>query len=303
MVSYDDALTIMARQAQDSSATAQTFLLLNYNVYYRKILIEFGRPVTEKTVAYTLTAGNRSFTVAPDCEFPKNVEMQDGLVRYSLVEVASEKMWSMMKSGAVTGRPTHYHYSPTFGMGGGALEMFPIPSSSNYIINLTYEAQAKDLSQAAYTTGTVTLTNNNAAVVGAGTTFTAAMIGRYLVPTTAGADAMPYEIIGFTDATHITLNTPYIGTTTAGLSYKIVEVPLLPEDMQILPCYGALQEWWSSKGNTAKTQEFEQKFVQGMQLGKKTHAVVTRDEVVGEQSPVLPFPVYPFYFPTSFSET
>jgi len=36
------------------------------------------------------------------------------------------------------------------------------------------------LSNADYTTGTITLTDEDATVTGAGTTFTAGMVGRYL---------------------------------------------------------------------------------------------------------------------------
>lgn len=77
----------------------------------------------------------------------------------------------------------------------------------------------------AYSTGTVTLTNGSAAVVGAGTTFTSGMVGRQLY--TGGAGPY-YTISAFTDGTNITLERAFGGTTGAGLSYEIAQCYVTP---------------------------------------------------------------------------
>lgn len=302
MLPWDDALTYMKRAAQDPSASALDFLKSMYNVGYQKILTEFGRQVTEKTVTTTLGSGQRTCVVPPDALFPKTLELVDGTTRQPITEVASDRTWAYMKSGNIQGRPTNYHYKPRFGVGGGVLELYPIPSGNTYILEFTYEGNDKNLSQLEYTVGTMTINAGSAAVLGIGTTFTQSMLLRYLIPTDGTADNMPYRITGFTDTTHLTLETVYNGSNLSGSAFKIVEIPALPQDMHIMPCHYSLAEWWSSRGNQTKMTEFDGKFTRGMQIAKKTHAGVTRDEIVNPPIPILPFAQYPLNYPTSITE-
>ncbi len=301
MMPFDDAITFMQKAAQDNTATTLTFLKLMYNIGYQRILAQFGRQVIEVTRTLDLVAGTRGYTMWPDVLFPKTLEFVDGTTRYPLTEVASDKSWAYMKSGNMQGRPTHYHYQPKFGVGGGSVEFYPIPSSSTYDVDIIFESRDKDLSVLAYATGTIALTNNATSVVGTTTVFTAAMVGRYLIPTTAGSNELPYRIASYTDGTHITLESAYLGDTNSGLNYKIVEIPNLPQEMQILPAYFALEAFWSSRGNAQKQTEFSNKYIAGMSLAKKTHAVVTRDNIINPPSPALPFEPYPINYPTEIS--
>lgn len=298
MMPFDAAITYMVKMSQSNSDTAATFLKLMYNVGYKIILTEFGRQVTEKEAPLTLTAGVRRQVVPVDCKFPKTLELIDGTTIDPVTEVTSDRDWTLLKSGNVRGRPEAYHYKPTFGVGGGIIELYPIPSSSSYILNLIYEAGDKDLSQLQYTTGTITLTLNSATVTGSGTTFTAAMAGRYLIP----PDGMPYRILSYTSATSITLEQAYTSATTAGLAFKIVEIPNLPDDMQIIPCYFSLEAWWSGQGNAVKQKEFKDNWVIAMARAKKTHATVTRNNIVNQEMPASPFPGNPSYFPNTITE-
>ena len=69
-----------------------------------------------------------------------------------------------------------------------------------------------------YTTGTALFTNASAAVVGTGTTFTAAMVGMKIKN---DANATWYTISAVTDATNLTLSIVYAGTTTTSDAYTI----------------------------------------------------------------------------------
>ena len=71
---------------------------------------------------------------------------------------------------------------------------------------------------AIYTDGTVTLTHNSAAVVGAGTVFTDAMVGLQF---TSGNQNPVYTIIVRTDGTNITLDQPWGGGDDAGAGFQI----------------------------------------------------------------------------------
>jgi len=73
-----------------------------------------------------------------------------------------------------------------------------------------------------YKTGTVTVTNGSANVVGAGTTFTSAMATNKRKFRIAGENVF-YTVTTFTDATHIVLDRPYEGNTGALKSYIILQ--------------------------------------------------------------------------------
>lgn len=72
-----------------------------------------------------------------------------------------------------------------------------------------------------YRTGTVTVTNGSAAVVGSGTTFVAGDVGKaFRIDGDTGTTSF-YRISAFTDATHVTLSGNYAGTTGGSKGYTI----------------------------------------------------------------------------------
>lgn len=66
-----------------------------------------------------------------------------------------------------------------------------------------------------YNTGTVSMTNGSAAILGIGTTFTAGMAGKSI-----SINGVAYTILSFTDATHMTL-TANFAEATAAYAYNI----------------------------------------------------------------------------------
>ena len=73
-------------------------------------------------------------------------------------------------------------------------------------------------------TGTVTVANGSATVVGAGTAFTSAMVGAFFRTNISGSgfsDAFSYKIIKVNSATSITLDRNWVGVGAAGKAYEI----------------------------------------------------------------------------------
>lgn len=69
-----------------------------------------------------------------------------------------------------------------------------------------------------YTTGTVAVTNGGTTVTGTGTTFTAGMVNKRFK---IDGENTWYTVSAYTNATTITLSTPYTGTTGSGKNYTI----------------------------------------------------------------------------------
>ena len=169
------------------------------------------------------------------------------------------------------------------------------------IINLVYEASDKDLSQSAYTTGTVTMVNGSEAVVGDGTTWIAAMVGRYFKITSASGDGQWYRVATRTGNTAITLENYYDGASGATLNYTINEAFALPEEMQILPCFYALFFYNKSKGNTTEATNNFALFEDGLRKGKRRYGTKSRSNVIKKNPWRMGTESYPNYFPESIS--
>jgi len=98
----------------------------------------------------------------------------------------------------------------------------------NYALSLYTKVGAGNRVGTNYTTGTVTVTAVTGAVVGSGTTFTAAMVGRGFQ---AAGQTSWYQVATYTDATHITIiddlddtsTGQYTGGSVAGGTSYIIE--------------------------------------------------------------------------------
>lgn len=301
MITWDNAQTISQRLAQDTSSAGVTFLNLMMNIGYKDILNVFGRQQTEIEAHTDLDAGQRAYQVPIDCAWPKTVTLLDGTTRYNVTEEPSDRMWDYLTQNQIQGRSEKFHFKPRFGIGGGVIELEPIPSSSDYNLALIYEATDKDLSKSAYTAGTISVTNNSTTVTGSGTTFTSDMVGRYLQVTSDGEDRLFYRIAAFVSTTSLTLENVYQSTTVTGTAYQIVEAFNLPEDMHILPIYYSLWHWWESKKDMKQAQSYRDKYEGGIIAAKKRYSTTTRDTTIIDDVTSLTGVFgaeYPEYYPT-----
>lgn len=102
-----------------------------------------------------------------------------------------------------------------------------------------------------YRAGTVSVTNNSSAVLGAGTAWvTAAAIGE----TFLGPDGQSYEIVAINSATSLTIAPVYKGSTASGQSYAIMPTQGYLRDLAAAAA--ALVESYSSVKNNAGTGKF-----------------------------------------------
>ncbi len=161
--------------------------------------------------------------------------------------------------------------------------IFPIPSSAGNSIEMHYKIRIKDLSQADYTTGTVSVTNGDATITGVGTTFVENMENRWIRITEPSGDGQWYQIADFTDTTHLELVNPYQGPTVSGGNYIIGEMPIMPEDYQDLALYRALYIYYNSRvPNPTQAELYKGLYDEGYALldaefGQKTTDVALTD--------------------------
>lgn len=119
----------------------------------------------------------------------------------------------------------------------------PIPASNGDTIYFVGRKRFGALQNADYTTGTASITSGATAVTGSGTTFTAAMVGRYIKFTSG--DSLLYEIASYSSATSIAITKPYEGSTVSGSAFNIGEYAPIPFEYQVAPIYRAAAVYWT----------------------------------------------------------
>ena len=98
--------------------------------------------------------------------------------------------------------------------------------------DLTVRPKYHSTTVALYATGTVTATNGSATVIGVGTTFTSAMVGRWIHIAT---DTERYRVASYVSGTEITIEGTYEGAAPGGSAFRIGMAYTLSKSMYTLP--------------------------------------------------------------------
>lgn len=191
-------------------------------------------PQTASTVA-----SQQRYHYPPNMYPPINsATLTVGSVKYPLDVVHSQREWDALNQIDFSGTTIPQYIFPMRDY----FEIYPIPQASGNTITLVASLLDRDMTADDYTTGTVTVTNNDETVTGAGTTFTAAMVGRWFKTTN---DPTFYRIASFTDASNIELETTWEGSSAAGAAYTIGESPEIPPELHELLPHGAAADYYA----------------------------------------------------------
>lgn len=154
-------------------------------------------------------------------------------IAYTLQVVESQQQWNYLNEITFSGTTIPQYIFPMR----DHFELWPTPAASGDTITLIASLLDRDMTAEDYTTGTITVTNNDETITGSGTTFTAAMAGRWFK---TNNDPTFYRIATFTDTTNMELETSWAGITAAGESYTVAETPEIPPELHgLLPHYVA----------------------------------------------------------------
>lgn len=227
MITFNQLYTETQEQLGDDSATTLVVIKRAINQGQKKFAAVVRRDWYNTEKPFSLVADQQYYQMPEDCTRIKGITVTIGSTAYPLIEIADEERWRVLNTTNTTAdRPRFF-----FVRGADEYGIWPIPASnSSNAGRLIYQRKVRDMSQADYTTGTVTLTNDDATVTGAGTTFTAQMVGRSLKANDPNGDGFWYKIASFTSTTALELEQTYGGSTEAGLSYSIGELPDIPEE-------------------------------------------------------------------------
>lgn len=239
MWSFEDQRDYFTSMAQTANAAHITLGDKNINMGNKKLEVAMGMPPMMEERTYSTLTSTNSYPL------PERFINMDQLYvtdssgnRYYADPEYSEDAWRryMSRTGNTGDRLSNVFVRP----GIQRFEVFPTFATASLTMTMIYSAFTKDLTQADYTTGTITtLANGGTAVTGSGTTFTADMVGRWIK---INSEGNWYKISGYTSATAITLLMPYQGTAISGgsESFTIGELPRTPEGTHEIAVHYAL---------------------------------------------------------------
>ena len=229
-------------------------------------------------------AGTASYDLPYNIKTIINVYVNIGNIRYQLTEAPTRAFWDSLNFVPYSSDIPQYYF-----IYNKKILVFPTPSSSSNVITINYKIRLRELSQADYATGTVTLTNGSSVVTGSGTTFVPDMVGRWIYATPPTGDGNWYEIATYTSATVLGLVNQYQGTTASAITTLVGEVPLLPEDYQDLPVYRACSIYFTTRvPDPTRAEMFSKLYNEGAkkldeEFGSKSNSVAitpTDSEVI-----------------------
>lgn len=264
-LTYTDIQNQYLRNIGKSGSTDTTIVSdfqLNMGQRYQMIMAKMANYMTQisKTAS---TVVNQAFYHYPvGVVSVETATLNLGTYTPTLDVINSQHNWDLLNSIQIQASAVPRFIFPRrddFGI-------WPTPQGI-YTITFNYHLRDRNLLIADYTTGTVTVTQNSQTLTGAGgATFTPAMVGRWLVISTATApgEGYWYRISAYVSSTELTLETSWEGSTGSGLTYRIGQTPEIPEEGHILLSDGATADFYAGlRGDTAKASLFDNKFWTG----------------------------------------
>lgn len=210
------------------------------------VLALYPWPFLEKQTSITSAASTATYELPVACKNNQimSVNFQESSsVIYVVKPVYSAHFWEYLQAlnTAASDVPLYYYIKDE------QISFYPTISSASKTIQVRYRKIVKDMTQADYTTGTITTaTNADETIVGGSTSWTAGMAGNHLrITAAAGAskgDGLWYEISSITDTTNLELVKKYAGTSlsAASAAYTIGEMPAIPGPFHNLLMYRPL---------------------------------------------------------------
>lgn len=248
------------------------------NYYYTVLLGEADNYVVERTKYAKAKQNQRGYLLPPDYIKMKTIRWKESSTIWTpIVEIKSLDKWNEITSIIRTSSIPDYWF--IFNEQGNLhMELDPIPNADAAAnnIEIIYQGYQDPITfPTDYTTGTVTINQGEASVVGSGTSFASSMIGRFLQ---ISGGKYFYEVKSVTDTTHLTLVNHFQESSVSGGSYAIQEVPRLPAEFSYAPLWGAVMDYYLPK-DAKKAKEYENKYLRDLALLRQRYRSKTKGAV------------------------
>ncbi len=268
--------------AGDTSAATLVQLKQDLNTGAKRFNAALNNYFNRRSKSASLVADQQYYQLPPDCVRVTGIDyLQSATRRLPLEQIRSEYQWRTLNGNSQSGNTLVYY----FVKGSDEIGVYPTPSvaTSNGLI-IYYEPKAYNFSQDDYSTGTVALTQGSATVTGTGTTFTNSMVGREF-KVSDGSDGYDYKVGGYTSATVITLEEPFVGISGLGKTYNIGETPIFPSEYHTTIVDFALYRFFETNGNPTRAKYHKDNFDTDVTEAKERYASSSSSQVILDETP------------------
>lgn len=241
-------------------------------------LAALGREYNRHSRTTNMVSAQQYYQMPEDAQKLKEIIINTGGWFVPLEQVPDEFGWRMMNMMSVTGLPTHY-----FIRGNSEVGLYPIPSSSVIDgVELVFSPKHVQLTEADFTSGTVTVANGSTTITHSATGFTQTMEGQWF-QTTDGTDERWYKVQDYTNTSTMVLENYYQGQSGSGKTFRIGQVMDLPEEYLESPPDYAMYRHFLKRGTMNKAAEFKQLFQGALDSAKDTYGNTTDSQVINSE--------------------
>lgn len=258
-MTFDEIITDANSTIKDVSTAGTVVIKKGIVAALTKMRNKMRRNYTNVTRTIYFKQGQSVYQLPENAIRFGSLKYKSGGERTPVNYLDSEHDWDMAVSqGSSGGRPSLVRM-----IDNDTFEVYPAPGEDTQG-EIKYQARAKRPTFSPdYTTGTVAVVNGSQTVNGTGTTWDATMVQKSIKLETSIEDSTDYyRIIAVTSATQLTIENYYDGPNETGKTYRIGEVPNLPEEMHpALSDYG-LYYFYLWRKDKDMAQEFNANFIQ-----------------------------------------
>lgn len=230
-------------------------------------LNRLGRKFNKEYKTASIVAAQQYYQMPSDVLRISEIKVLNGTYFYTPELVVSEEMWNTLNATTLSGSyPTHYYIR-----GFNEVGLWPVPSAAVVGgLSVSFEPQHVELTQADFTTGTVTVSNGSTVLTHSATGFTAQMVGRW-IQITDGTDGKWYRIASYTSSSVLGLENFYEGISGSGRTFRIGEVMKIPQGYQDAPVYYAADRFYLTQNDQASSDRYSQRFDLKVKSAKETY--------------------------------
>lgn len=274
-----------------TSSVALTNLQQDINQALRLFKDASRRYWSRKEVQTNLVANQQYYTFPADMVRITTVRVTNGGLLLPVTLIDSEELWNRINlvAGMTVGIPTQ-----GFIRGRNELGLYPIPSQNvtNGLL-VSYEPRLRDMNIDDVSSITVNVTQGSQQIVAVSGSFNQNMVGMWFC-VTDGSDGNWYQVVGYTDATHMTLENYYQGPNKSGVASIIGFVPDIPEDYHLGLVYYAAYNYYLKRKDMNVAAGYKSLFDDLLKQYKKVYAAKTTGLV---QNDLLTYQYNPFGLP------
>jgi hypothetical protein len=263
---FSDLIALAQNGAgKDTTTATQTFLKQRINARYEQVISFIPSHFSEIPRTFSTVDDQQYYHYPPQMRRVEALEITIGEVKYPTTPITSYDEWNRLNAIQIqSGAIPRYYFNRQRDFG-----IWPIPQDA-YTGTIVYNLRAGGLTRTDYTTGTVTATENDQTITGAGggswSTANGVVADMWfsLADTNGESTGSWYRIASITDTTNLELESYFEETTIAGSKYIIGECPELPEELHEVLSFGAVADYFAMfRQSPDKAQKWNNMFWTG----------------------------------------